>query len=67
MMKMTQRHQEYFFFILKIFRKQGVKNWTMTEYVKELYMNDNDFANVYHACENSDFGKFYRLDWYLFK
>ena len=34
----------------------------MTEYVKELYLNDNDFANVYHACENLDFGKFYRLD-----
>jgi hypothetical protein len=32
------------------------------EYVKELYVNDDDFANVYGACEKAVFGKFYRLD-----
>ncbi|KAJ9682680.1 hypothetical protein PVL29_018578 [Vitis rotundifolia] len=37
------------------------------EYVKELYANDDDFASVYGACEKAAFGKFYRLDGYLFK
>jgi hypothetical protein len=37
------------------------------EYVKELYVNDGDFANVFNACENLAFGKYYRLDGYLFK
>ena len=32
------------------------------EYVKELYSNDDDFA-----CEKAMFGKFYRLDGYLFR
>ena len=36
------------------------------EYVKELYANDDDFASVYGACEKATFGKFYRLDGYLF-
>jgi hypothetical protein len=27
------------------------------EYVKVLYMIDNDFANVYNACENLAFDK----------
>ena len=37
------------------------------EYVKELYANYDDFASVYRACEKAVFGKFYRLDGYLFK
>jgi hypothetical protein len=37
------------------------------KYVKELYVNDDDFASVYGACEKATFGKFYRLDGYLFK
>jgi hypothetical protein len=37
------------------------------EYVKELYANDDDFASVYGACERAAFGKFYRLDGYLFR
>ena len=37
------------------------------EHIKELYKDDSDFANVYNACETSAFGKFYRLDGYLFK
>jgi len=36
------------------------------EYVKELYMNDSDFANVYHTCKNLAFGKLYRIDGYFF-
>jgi hypothetical protein len=36
------------------------------EYVKELYVNDDDFASVFAACEKAAFGKFYRLDGYLF-
>jgi hypothetical protein len=37
------------------------------EHIKELYKDDSDFSNVYNACETSAFGKFYRLDGYLFK
>ena len=37
------------------------------EYVKELYANDDDFASVYGVCEKVAFGKFYRLDGYLFR
>ena len=37
------------------------------KYVKVLYMIDSDFANVYNACENLAFDKFYRLNGYLFK
>ena len=37
------------------------------EYIKNLYANDNDFACVYGACEKVTFGKFYRLDGYLFR
>ena len=37
------------------------------EYVKELYANDDDFASVYEVCERAAFGKFYRLDEYLFR
>jgi hypothetical protein len=37
------------------------------DYLKELYANDDDFASVYGACEKAVFGKFYRLDKYLFK
>ena len=37
------------------------------EYVKEFYANDDDFASVYGACEKAAFGKFYRLNGYLFR
>ena len=37
------------------------------EYVKELFANDDDFASVYGVCEKTTFGKFYRLDEYLFR
>ena len=37
------------------------------EHVKDFYENDNDFATHYGECEKSAFGKFYRLDGYLFK
>jgi hypothetical protein len=37
------------------------------EHIKELYKDDSDFANVYNACETLTFGKFHRLDRYLFK
>uniref|UniRef100_A0A2N9FHU8 RNA-directed DNA polymerase n=1 Tax=Fagus sylvatica TaxID=28930 RepID=A0A2N9FHU8_FAGSY len=37
------------------------------EYVKELYVNDDNFASVFAACEKVAFGKFYRLDGYLFR
>ena len=36
------------------------------EYIKELYVKDHDFANIYSACESVAFGKFYRHDGYLF-
>ncbi|KAH9780700.1 hypothetical protein KPL71_008176 [Citrus sinensis] len=37
------------------------------EYIKELYVNDPDFANVFNACEKVTFGKFYRHDGLLFR
>ena len=37
------------------------------EYVKELYANDDDFVSVYGACEKAAFGKYYKLDGYLFR
>ena len=37
------------------------------EYVKDMYANDADFANVYMACDRTAFGKFYNHDGYLFK
>ena len=37
------------------------------EYVKELYVNDSTFAEIYNACGHSTFGKFYLMDGYLFK
>ena len=32
-----------------------------------MYANDYAFASVYGACEKIAFGKFYRLDGYMFK
>ena len=32
-----------------------------------MYANDDDFASVYEACEKAAFGKFYRLDGYLYR
>lgn len=37
------------------------------EYVKKLYVNNDDFANVFNACKNPAFEKIYRLDGYLLK
>ncbi|KAF7835592.1 putative gag-pol polyprotein [Senna tora] len=37
------------------------------EHLKELYMNDPDFGNVFGECENRPFDKFYRHDGYLFR
>ena len=37
------------------------------EYIKELYEHDLDFGNVFKACENSAFGKFYRHEGFLFR
>ena len=37
------------------------------EHVKDLYENDNDFAPFYGECEKYAFGKFYKLDGYLFE
>ncbi|KAL5820915.1 hypothetical protein ACOSQ3_022797 [Xanthoceras sorbifolium] len=36
-------------------------------YIKELYVEDADFGNVFNACEKVAFGKFYRHDGFLFK
>jgi hypothetical protein len=35
------------------------------EYMKDLYNNDNDFAQVYKTYENLTFNKFYMFDSYL--
>ena len=37
------------------------------EYIKELYVDDLDFANVFNACEKVAFDKFYRHDGFLFR
>ncbi|XP_048236347.1 uncharacterized protein LOC125371405 [Ricinus communis] len=37
------------------------------EYIKDLYVDDADFGNVFNACEKVAFGKFYRHDGFLFK
>ncbi|KAF7839296.1 putative gag-pol polyprotein [Senna tora] len=37
------------------------------EQLKDLYMNDPDFGNVFGECENRPFDKFYRHDGYLFR
>jgi hypothetical protein len=37
------------------------------EYMKELYVNDSDFAKIYNAFGHSTFGEFYLMDGYLFK
>ena len=36
------------------------------EYIKELYVDDSDFANVFNACEKAAFAKFYRHEGLLF-
>ncbi|CAI9115397.1 OLC1v1016296C1 [Oldenlandia corymbosa var. corymbosa] len=37
------------------------------EFIKDLYCNDIDFANIFTACEQSAFEKFYRHEGYLFR
>ena len=37
------------------------------EYIKELYIDDSYFANVFNACEKAAFGKFYRDEGLLFR
>lgn len=37
------------------------------EYTKDLFINNDDFASVYNGCEKAIFGKFYKLDGYLFR
>ena len=37
------------------------------EYIKDMYANDNDFADVYEMSEKVAYGKFYRFDRYLFR
>ncbi|KAA3461767.1 reverse transcriptase [Gossypium australe] len=36
-------------------------------HMKEFYVGDDDFGNIYTACENGSFEKFYRYDGFLFK
>ena len=37
------------------------------EFIRDLYVSDSDFSNVYGACEHAAFQKFYRHDGYLFR
>ncbi|KAK0595339.1 hypothetical protein LWI29_005754 [Acer saccharum] len=37
------------------------------DYIKELYVEDSDFGNVFNACEKVAFGKFYRHDGFLLR
>lgn len=36
------------------------------EFIKDLYIDDPNFANVFSACEKVTFDKFYRQDGFLF-
>jgi hypothetical protein len=36
------------------------------EYIKDLYVQDSDFGDVFNACEKVAFGKFYKHDGFLF-
>jgi hypothetical protein len=35
--------------------------------IKDLYVQDSDFGDVFNACEKVAFGKFYRHDGFLFR
>jgi hypothetical protein len=35
------------------------------EYIKDLYVQDSDFGDVFNACEKVAFGKFYKHDGFL--
>jgi hypothetical protein len=37
------------------------------ECIKDLYVQDSDFDDVFNACEKVEFGKFYRRDGFLFQ
>jgi hypothetical protein len=37
------------------------------EHIKDLYVQDSDFGDVFNACEKVAFGKFYRHDGFLFR
>ena len=37
------------------------------EYIKELYLDDNDFGSIYDECKVSAKDKFFRHDGFLFK
>jgi hypothetical protein len=37
------------------------------KYIKDLYVQDSDFGDVFNACEKVAFGKFYRHDGFLFQ
>ncbi|KAI4313065.1 hypothetical protein MLD38_037841 [Melastoma candidum] len=37
------------------------------EHIKELYLHDHDFKEVFSECEKGSFGKFYRHEGYLFR
>lgn len=37
------------------------------ENIKEMYANNDYFFDIYNACDKITFGKFYKLDGYLYK
>ena len=37
------------------------------EYIKDLYVDDSDFGNVFNACEKMTFEKFFRHNGFLFR
>ena len=37
------------------------------EYIKELYVDNSNFANVFNTCEKAALGKFYRHEGFLFR
>ena len=37
------------------------------EYIKELYLDDNDFGSIYNECKVSAKDRFFRHDRFLFK
>ena len=37
------------------------------EYIRDLYVSNSDFGNVYFVCKHAAFQKFHKHDGYLFR
>ncbi|KAK4841756.1 hypothetical protein QYF36_009976 [Acer negundo] len=66
--KLNKRHAKWVEFIETFpYVIKYKKRMLGFDYIKELYVEDSDFGNVFNACEKVAFGKFYRHDGFLFR